>query len=685
MDKKPPDKECYKCIKMSLEKLIRDETYNDRNVLKVINDVVKRANNIVCKTYMLLRLIILDKYHNNQDLPNIDVDFINIAFKVFINSSGKKSLCKNNKIVLENLKSYYDSNIFGDLEDGTNLNPILIYSAKTMYISIINNIKLNFIAYLNRYINSIFYKKYETEIKDKDFKKQLCRELNTVKDDIINNTLKSDSKYHDWLNTNRKYLVPILNVEESIYPDLHTYPLKYLKYMIYLTGKLESMQLLQFQFFPLQTNAVPKNIRIDNRGLITLFENNVSDKFKIANQIKDRLWNNIFNIKKNTKKYKFDYSIITDGYSVALQFINNEGKNKKNKMIEKMQRGKNEKEALLKGKSNDEKELIKKRIKEEKIEKEELQKHNKKEHISKKIKEQKNKKKDLKTSNTQSEFPYIEDVPKTEIGNKHIFIDPGKRTLLTMLDNKGVFYQYHNSQYIRETKRLIYSKKTNTLKKELNIVEIETTLSNYNSKTINYTNFQMYIKHKIEANKILTEKYFDKRFRKFKWYSFINKKRTEDNLLNSIENTYSKDHKIIIGDWSIGKQMSNFISTPNIRLKRKLKERFDVYNFDEYKTSCINYKTEKESGNLIFKIKENTTCNRFISKIGKKVEMHSILTYQMENQRLGCINRDKNAVYNIRKIFNYYMLHNERPEVYKRSKNQVINRRMSSILLSNGN
>ena len=146
---------------MSLEKLIRDETYNDRNVLKVINDVVKRANNIVCKTYMLLRLIILDKYHNNQDLPNIDVDFINIAFKVFINSSGKKSLCKNNKIVLENLKSYYDSNIFGDLEDGTNLNPILIYSAKTMYISIINNIKLNFIAYLNRYINSIFYKKYE--------------------------------------------------------------------------------------------------------------------------------------------------------------------------------------------------------------------------------------------------------------------------------------------------------------------------------------------------------------------------------------------------------------------------------------------------------------------------------------------------------------------------------------------
>jgi hypothetical protein len=32
--------------------------------------------------------------------------------------------------------------------------------------------------------------------------------------------------------------------------------------------------------------------------------------------------------------------------------------------------------------------------------------------------------------------------------------------------------------------------------------------------------------------------------------------------LNIIEKTYSKNHKIIIGDWSIGKQMRNFISTP---------------------------------------------------------------------------------------------------------------------------
>ena len=59
-------------------------------------------------------------------------------------------------------------------------------------------------------------------------------------------------------------------------------------------------------------------------------------------------------------------------------------------------------------------------------------------------------------------------------------------------------------------------------------------------------------------------------------------------MLNKIENKYGKDIKIIIGDWSIGKQMRNFISTPNLAIKRKLNTRFEVYNIDEFRTSCLN-------------------------------------------------------------------------------------------------
>jgi hypothetical protein len=46
--------------------------------------------------------------------------------------------------------------------------------------------------------------------------------------------------------------------------------------------------------------------------------------------------------------------------------------------------------------------------------------------------------------------------------------------------------------------------------------------------------------------------------------------------------------------------------------------------------------------------------------------MHSILTYKMENKRLGCVNRDKNGCKNIQKVFNCYIEKGERPEKYKR-------------------
>jgi hypothetical protein len=122
-----------------------------------------------------------------------------------------------------------------------------------------------------------------------------------------------------------------------------------------------------------------------------------------------------------------------------------------------------------------------------------------------------------------------------------------------------------------------------------------------------------------------------------------------------IEKKYSKDHTIIIGDWSIGKQMRHFISTPNLSLKRKLKERFKVYNIDEFRTSCISYKTKDLCKNLYLPDKK-----------GEDRKIHSILTYQMENNRKGCINRDKNGCRNIQYVFNYYKKTGKRPMKYSR-------------------
>ena len=112
---------------------------------------------------------------------------------------------------------------------------------------------------------------------------------------------------------------------------------------------------------------------------------------------------------------------------------------------------------------------------------------------------------------------------------------------------------------------------------------------------------------------------------------------------------------IIMGDWSIGKQMRHFISTPNLHLKRKIAEKVPVYDLDEFRTSCLYYGTEVLCDNLYLP-----------DLTGQERKLHSVLTYQLQKRRLGCINRDSNGRQNIRKLFHSYMDTGDRPERYRR-------------------
>ena len=109
------------------------------------------------------------------------------------------------------------------------------------------------------------------------------------------------------------------------------------------------------------------------------------------------------------------------------------------------------------------------------------------------------------------------------------------------------------------------------------------------------------------------------------------------------------------GDWRSGEQQKNFISTPGIGLMRKLAEQFMVYRFDEFRTSCLHYRTEERCSNLFLPDKD-----------GIKRKIHSVLTYKMENNCYGIINRDKNAVNNGKKIIMSYLNDRVRPTRYTR-------------------
>ena len=243
-----------------------------------------------------------------------------------------------------------------------------------------------------------------------------------------------------------------------------------------------------------------------------------------------------------------------------------------------------------------------------------------------------------------------EDVKIKDLGNKHIFIDPGKKSLFTMMDETGRLLKYTNAEHLSKTKRKQLFNKIKAYKDKHKITDLENELTNYNSKSCKSDGFKEYIKHKLKVNDKLMVMYYDVIFRKIKWYSYINTKRAEDAMVKKIENYYGKDRTIIIGDWCVKKQLRNFISTPNVSLKRKLNKKFKIFNIDEFRTSCLHYKTEERCNNL---------------KIdGKK--MHSILTFKMEKNRIGCINRDRNGCLNIKKLFDCYVQTGKRPLRYTR-------------------
>lgn len=127
-------------------------------------------------------------------------------------------------------------------------------------------------------------------------RKQIRRELFEVKNDLINNTLNSDQKYHQWINEKRRELLPE-NYNRSYYYDINGSPQKYLKYMFNINKELEKLEGKQIQFFPLRTNIYPKYIPLDTKALIDLF---IKNKRKYLNSIefyKEDVWRSIFYFK----------------------------------------------------------------------------------------------------------------------------------------------------------------------------------------------------------------------------------------------------------------------------------------------------------------------------------------------------------------------------------------------------
>ena len=151
--KKPPDK--YRTVKCSIKSIIKKDL--DMNILF---NAMMRTHKIVIHTYQFLRLWILNKYHNNLNIPLINDDVIKMAFKsLIIESSGPKPKGTNLNLFNE-FKLFYESQYknlnYNNKIDGKNLSQILGYMSIDMLTNIENNVKMHFFKYVKKFVNSSF-------------------------------------------------------------------------------------------------------------------------------------------------------------------------------------------------------------------------------------------------------------------------------------------------------------------------------------------------------------------------------------------------------------------------------------------------------------------------------------------------------------------------------------------------
>ena len=712
--KKEPNK--YKTIKISFKK-IKLKKVKYKNLLSAII----RTNKATILVYQFIQLYFLHLDKLNEQFPIISVGFIKTCFKLFFNKAhaGPKLQEENLKLFME-LEGFYKREFPNkDQLDGTNLSRILDYSAIDMLTNIENNVKQHFIKHLFKLVNCSFNEEHNKildqiiNISEKNVaKKDLLKKLKILKEDLIENTSLSEGIYLEWLNENKYNFLP-RNPKMAHDICINYVPQEYLKFMIKINLKLEELECKQFHAMPLRNCIVPKYVLLDTKSLIHLIiPKNKRQYEKDIEGTKNNVWSMCFKMSlkifRNTN-YQFDYGIATDGFSVSIRFIHKsraaEEERKKRNFKNAKERSKKEnvgldasQKKLLKEAKVDEAKLTK--MKQMELYKEEQKKR--RDDFMKLTKEEKklfneNRKLISKAKKKKIEFPYFNELDKDDTDRLKncnlVYCDPGKKNLYFMVDDNNNFFRYSNRTRLRETKRLKYQRLRENHKKkhtvrvvdpatkvvtEVQISQLETDLSKCNSKTCNFDKFKAYIIEKNKLNALLFLYYEDTYFRKLKWFSYLNTQRSESKLINQIKKKFEvpgKETVIIMGDWREFGRIK-YISTPGIGLKRKLGGHIKIFSIDEFRTSCLNYKTETRCENLYINVEnkkplkkdkiEETPENKPEVKTFKSRKLHSVLLYKTANGSMGCINRDKNAVLNMRKIVQHQFLTNKRLENFKR-------------------
>jgi len=593
----------------TIKTTLKSVLHNHKEVQPVITNLVFEMNDLMIHSYQFIRLYILKCYNDNQPLPEINEKFILYCIKTLgeKTNTGRK---EKDTSMLDTLQEFYDKEYQPLLNHEKtplkNKSNMLPYLATQLHTSLSNNTQERFIQHFLRFINKTTTNITEDKAILFKFKKQLL-ECN----------VETDTMFDYWKATHLPNILPT-NINKSVHYDVKVNPFVYLKGMLYMNAVLEKEKHKLFQPLPLRNNIIPKHIILDTACIVNLFSLEGKTKTELFKAIKENqydVWNNLLNLQHKTfksKHYQFHYQLQTDGISCSLLFIRKDLKDKKwGSRVPTLQ---------------------------------------------------------------EQDFHNIEDLSREqlkEVAPRNIVgCDPGKRSLVYMMDDKGNKLQYTAPQRKRESKTKTNQRILLVEKKRNNIIEKETHLSFQNSKSVDYEKFKEYLVEKDKLNKETLDFYQRDVWRKMKFRHYSYGKKSMDKFLNKIKETFGENILIGYGNWSRSTQMKNFMPTMNKGLRKVIHKKYDTITINECNTSkkCCECNNDlsyyrHNDGNKQFRLLVCLSCNRGNDYSPTANEVCSGCVRPQVKQ-IVFRTRDANSAINIMNITKCWIDRQERPACF---------------------
>jgi hypothetical protein len=603
-------------VKVPLKKILK----YPQTLMPKFEVAIQITNQFAQRAYEFIKLFIIHNHKNSDTIPIISKSLLVNIFNLIGKNKGpcgRPSKYKNDAFV----KFYQDifANIYPDKLCKSNLSYILKQLQNEIITCLETNLKTHFIDYLNKYINIIHRDPAKKVIQSLQMNKEdrrqayyaLNQEIKAIKIDLINcQTQLSLPKYHNWLQEQIKILFPFKFVKSISY-DVKVSPQKYLASALYINIQIEKMGMKPYQVIPQRKDLVPRHITLNTSGLIEVIGDHQKEIYSFGytqmltniKKYQKHAWQEILKLENKRifkrKGYIFYNQIQTDGFSASLLFIREDLYYKT---------------------------------------------------YGQKLPDDQ----DESTMDIQK----LQDLTKEEClalqNLKLIGIDPGKKDLVTMVDQKGNFYSYSNYRrrfetYARRSQEILQQEKT-----KHDMIRIEGQLSQESGRTYLSSKFEKYLIVTRDLMVDLQAFYQMPIWRKLAFRRFSRTKSAEALMLNEIEKKFGPKDQLLLGlgDWSNhqSKQMRGCLPSLTKGIYRLLIQRFRILEVNEFRTSKLYCKDRSQ---VLVNLKVN------------KRPIHSLLTLQGKPNGV-IVNRDVNACQNMLYLLESYLKFQTRPAEFVR-------------------